>query len=108
MKKVVVFWSTTDNFVRLPLLFFLFSSALTILSPLVVYNNLPPRLPLFYSLPWGQSQLVTKQQFFILPVILIIINLTNFFIASQLHPVQSVLKKLLTLSLVLINFIILI
>ncbi len=75
---------------------------------LIIYNYLPDRLPLFYSLPWGGSELATKQQFFLLPIILVLTCLINSLIASQLHAAQFVLKRILVLSLIIIDVIILI
>jgi len=45
------------------LLLVLFSLIVT----LVFWWRLPPQVPLFYSLPYGVSQLATKEWFFILP-----------------------------------------
>lgn len=73
-----------------------------------LYNSLPSKLPLFYSLPWGESQLVLKQQFFILPAILGFVALLNLFIASQLHEAQWLLKRILIFSVVVLALIILI
>lgn len=75
---------------------------------LIFYSRLPDKLPLFYSSPWGQTQLATKEQFFLLPIILILTCLMNSLIAFQLHASQFVLKRILLLSLVLIDIIILI
>lgn len=74
----------------------------------IFYNQLPSKLPLFYSLPWGEAQLVAKQQFLILPAVLILMGLINGFLAYQLHPAHLVLKKIIMGSLLLISSIILI
>lgn len=72
------------------------------------YPALPSRLPLFYSLSWGESQLVAKQQFFLLPTVLVLINVVNMFIAFHLHEIQYVLKRILTLALIFIDLAIII
>ncbi len=77
------------------------SGGLTFLLTLFLFiflNNLPPKLPLFYSLLWGETQLVQKEQFFILPAVMLLIGLINMAIASQLHPAQIALKRMLILS----------
>lgn len=102
------FWEKSDKFFFVPVLFSIFAVLIIAALFLVTYNRLPPKLPLFYSLPWGQPQLVAKQQLLLLPAILILITLINSLLASQLHPVQVVIKRTLTLSLALINLIILI
>jgi len=82
------------------LLSFLPFVAVFILSLTIVllFKFLPERLPLFYSLPWGDSQLATHQQFFIIPAIIILITITNLMISYQLHQAQIFFKKILVLS----------
>lgn len=106
--KLIHIFFKSDKFFLLPILassliFILVTAIFSIYFP-----KLPPKLPLFYSLPWGEGQLASKEQFFLLPIFLILITLINSFIASQLHPLQFVLKRMLMLSLVLINLIILV
>jgi hypothetical protein len=63
---------------------------------------------LYYSLPWGHSQLVNKDQFYILPAFLILVCLINSFIAYHLHTAQIVLKRVIMISLLFIDLLILI
>lgn len=65
---------------------------------LVFFKFLPSKLPLFYSLPWGEKQLATTRQFFIIPAIITLITLVNLVISHQLHMSQSFLKKVLLAS----------
>lgn len=105
MKDFFTLLKTRDKFITLPIFF----SALTITLMMIffpfLYSKLPPRLPLFYSLPWGESQLVSREQFLLLPLSLLLIVLTNYFFASQLHPGQIVLKRMLLSSLAVVNLI---
>lgn len=106
MKQVINFWLALDTSVKITLTISTSSIIFTAGLLLFFYNVLPAKLPLFYSLPWGQTQLVTKQQFLLLPLVLLLINLLNFTTASQLHHSQIVLKKLLVFGLILIDLII--
>lgn len=65
---------------------------------LFLFRFLPERLPLFYSLPWGDKQLATHQQFFIIPAATSLIALANLVISWQLHYLQSFFKKTLLVS----------
>jgi len=67
-------------------------------SILLFFRFLPPKLPLFYSLPWGDTQLTTHQQFFVIPASIILITLLNLIISWQLHLSQSFFKKVLLFS----------
>ena len=59
---------------------------------------LPPRLPLFYSLAWGEEQLATLQQFLIIPSLIIVISLINLMISWQLHQSQYFFKFILSFT----------
>ena len=81
------------------------------------FATLPPQVPLYYSLPWGQSQLVNSSSLFLLPtisvVILFIDNLfsvsffKNFELLSRLSVVTSLIASFfLTITLFRIVFLI--
>ena len=53
---------------------------------------------LFYSLPWGEGQLVSHQQFYIIPSSIILIALLNLMIIWQLPLAFGFLKKILVFS----------
>ncbi|MBI2338347.1 hypothetical protein HYU95_04150 [Candidatus Daviesbacteria bacterium] len=83
------------------LLIGLFPLALSLavtLTIITVLKFLPSKLPLFYSLPWGEGQLATHQQFLIIPASIVLITPLNLIISWQLHPSQSFLKKVLLVS----------
>lgn len=108
MKGVAAFYRKTDKFFFWPGLASVALLILTTATFPLSSANLPPKLPLFYSLPWGESQLVDKDQFLLLPATLALINLVNILIASFLHPAQVVLKRTLVLSLFFIDTILVI
>lgn len=62
---------------------------------LILNRFLPPRLPLFYSLPWGEAQLVNQGQILIIPATIAGITLLNLIIDWQLHPSQILFKYIL-------------
>jgi len=68
--------------ISIPFLFALLISLFVILSAKI----LPPKLPLFYSLPWGENQLASREQLLIIPAIISLIALTNLALSWQLHP----------------------
>ncbi len=106
MKKILNLWKTSDRLILLPVLASGISVIVIITLFFLIQNSLPQKLPLFYSLSWGQAQLSAKQQFLLLPVILMLVTLVNTLIALQLHPVQLVLRRILTVTLIFINAII--
>lgn len=80
-------------------------SILLILFILIFFQFLPSKMPLFYSLPWGDLQLATHIQFFVVPISIILINLINLFMVWNLHPSQKFFKTILVLSTLVITFI---
>jgi len=105
---VYKFLEKSDPYFLIPVFISIISILFILASYFIPFNHLPDKLPLFYSLPWGENQLATKQQFLLLPITLTLICLVNSFIASQLHSVQHLLKKMLMLSLIIIDLIIVI
>lgn len=80
-------------------------SLLITLFILIYAKFLPPKLPLFYSLPWGEKQLVSTSQLLIIPAIITLVTFFNLIISWQLHPSQSFFKKILLFSSVLASLI---
>lgn len=66
---------------------------------------LPPKLPLFYSLPWGEKQLANHSTVLIIPAIITLVTLSNLIISWQLHPQQAFFKNILLFSTMLISLI---
>lgn len=102
-KKLALFWQNSDPFFLLPLTACSLTIILIITSFLILYQKLPLRLPLFYSLPWGETQLAAKEQFLILPATLFLLGCLNTLLASQLHPSQLLLRRIIMVSLVFIS-----
>lgn len=68
------------------------------------WSKLPPQLPLFYSRPWGEEQLVAKNLFFILPAacftfIIINLRLASFFFKKEVLLSQILIWSALIFSL---------
>lgn len=76
----------------------LFISLIITVIILTLFKFLPPKLPLFYSLPWGEGQLATPQQFLVIPASISIVAFLNLIISGQLHEQQHFFKKVLLLS----------
>lgn len=101
-------WMSSQDRYYLASTIFTFISVIIILSLYFFsVNVLPTRLPLFYSLPWGQNELTNKSSLLILPAIITTVVLINMLLAWQLHSSQYVLKRILLMSTILVDLIIL-
>lgn len=82
---------------------------LFIIAPLALvlfkFSTLPPQIPLYYSRPWGEPQLVSSPTVF-LPIILsVLILLINNSLAVVMSKSNSLLSRLLiTVSLLFSMF----
>ena len=79
------------NINLLSLIFALILAILILFLP----KFLPDKVPLFYSLPWGDSQLAKNFQVLIIPLSIASITLINLIISWQLHESQIFFKKIL-------------
>ncbi len=93
------FWITL-----LPIIF----SLLITFIILFFFKALPAKLPLFYSLAWGDKQLATHEEFLIIPAGIILITFINIVISSQLHPSQVFFKRVLLATPLVISLILIV
>lgn len=104
----------TENFVTSNKLVFWITLSpiiLSIILSLVILfglKSLPPKLPLFYSLPWGDNQLASHQEFLLIPAIIIAVALLNSIVSWQLHPSQSFFKRILLFSPLIISLLLIV
>lgn len=77
----------------------------TTLAMVFLLKFLPSKLPLFYSLTWGEKQLATKEELFIIPASITFITVLNFIFSTQLHAAQSFFKKMLFITSVISSLI---
>lgn len=85
----IIFWATSASI--------LLSLSLMILF-LFYLDQLPNQIPLFFSLPWGETQLASKTQFIILPSIILLIALINLSLTWYLHASQLTMKRIIVFS----------
>lgn len=99
-KKVV-----NDKIIRFGNGISLFLILLDCLYTFFVYKSLPPFLPLFNQMPWGEIRLGDKDLLF-LPISLALgISLINFFFSTQLYDHMPLLARMVTITSLLINII---
>ncbi|SRR5574344_363082 len=96
------FWQEKVNSVifRWNLFFIIIQLAVIIFK----FNALPPKVPLYYSLPWGESQLGNASSLFLLPVFSITILLLNNLLANFFLKSIPLLSRLLVIVSVIFSF----
>lgn len=65
----------------------------------VSHASLPPVLPFFYSLPWGEQQLIALPFFLISPMLIPLFFLIQIIIAVKMYRNYAILTRLLFFSL---------
>jgi hypothetical protein len=95
-----------DKKVKLSLRLSLSFLGLVLILVLVLWTRLPARLPLFYSLPWGEDQLASKSWFLILPLICFLLVVFNLRLAASLIKKEVLLARILIWSTVILSFLI--
>ncbi len=72
---------------------------------IIIFRMLPPFLPLFNQMPWGEIRLADKPLIF-LPISLAGgITILNFFFSTQLYESMPLLSRMITITSLLINII---
>lgn len=70
----------------------------------VYYVSLPNKVPLYYCLPWGNDQLASQNELFIIPIIALIINTINGILIQKFKNVSNIfLSRVLFVSSIICN-----
>jgi len=64
----------------------------------LAFSRLPPQIPLFFSRPWGESQLAPPSSLFLLPLFSFAILLLNTSLAAFLIEKNNFLASVLSLG----------
>lgn len=67
------------------------------------FNRLPPLLPLFNQLPWGEQRLVQTAGIFILPSMAFLILLINLILSASVYNRAPLLSRILAVTSLLIS-----
>ena len=68
------------------------------------FGNLPQQVPLYYSLPWGESQLVSASTLFLIPTFSIVLFLINHLFAIGFSKKNPLLSQLLIFTSLVVSF----
>ena len=98
IKKGFNFYFSQDKVVVWAITFAFILAVTSFIFWFINLNRLPFQLPLFYSKPWGESQMVNLLQFTILPTTSVLFTLINYSISWYLHDSQILFKRVLALS----------
>lgn len=85
--------------INLSLIFIL----ITFLYILLEYRNLPPLIPLFNQLAWGEKRLSPTWGIFIPPVIVVIILIINSLLSSVIYKKIPLLGRMLSITAFIIS-----
>ncbi|MBN1263743.1 MAG: hypothetical protein JW991_05315 [Candidatus Pacebacteria bacterium] len=67
------------------------------------WNRLPPQLPLFFSRPWGEEQLGSPSELWLLPLISFLIIGFNLFLAIFLLRKEILIRRILSATALVIT-----
>lgn len=76
-----------------------------LLYTLLVYRSLPPYLPVFNQMPWGELRLGERPLIFLPLALAWGISLVNTFFSSQLYDEMPLLSRMVTITTLLISII---
>jgi hypothetical protein len=83
-------------------------SITTIIYIIFNYKSLPPFIPIFNQLPWGEQRFTETQGIFITVIIFAVIFLINFIFSAFVYTKNPLIARMLaatTLLIAMLNFI---
>lgn len=91
----------SDRFIKVSV----WSSVLLLVAQImligITFLRLPPYIPFFNSMPWGEDRLSPSQIILFFPVILITIFLMNIFIGTALYKKYAFIARILVFNVLL-------
>ena len=102
MKELISILKRDKIVFRLLNLSFVFI-AITVLYILFEYRNLPPLIPLFNQLPWGEKRLSVTLGIFIPPALVLLIVVINSILTSIIYQKNPLLGRLLSITAFIIS-----
>lgn len=100
--KLALFWQDKNH--RVALRIFLLVLFFDLLVLAVKFRSLPPQLPLFYSLPWGEEELTSPVWLLFLPLLTLLLGILNFSLAVFYVQRKPLLAKILVWLTIWLNF----
>lgn len=83
-------------------------TGLEFLILVIVWKFIPPQVPLFYSRPWGNEQLVDKKTLFLIPAASLALNIINLLLGNYFLGKEKLLAKFFIFTDFLINLLLII
>jgi|SRR3989344_1108569 len=93
-----------DRIISLGFLFNVLIVLLSIIFVLINLSSLPPYIPIFNQLPWGQERLGSSITIFLPVGFVIFFSIFNFFISSFIYSKSQIISRMLAVANVLISF----
>ena len=94
---------TADNITQKGFLACFIITLLSTAYAIFYFNNLPPLIPLFNQLPWGEQRLIGTAGVFIPSAIAFLIFLINLVLASLVYKKAPLLSRILAVTSFLIS-----
>ena len=63
-----------------------------------LFGKMPPVVPLYYSLPWGEARLVPKVFLYAIPLIVLVFAVINIVISRIAAKISSLLPRVLAVA----------
>lgn len=68
------------------------------------FTSLPPQVPLYYSLPWGESQLTNSSSLFLLPTLSVVVLFIDSLFSVSFFKNLPLLSRLSTITALIVSF----
>jgi len=96
-------YTKTDKIVRLGIVTAGLLVLIEAIFTIVFYFSLPPFLPLFNQLPWGEERLGTKVEIFIPVLITFFFLIFNLLLLNRFYERMPLLSRILSITTLLIT-----
>lgn len=95
----------SDNTIKLGFAISFLSIFITLIFVIFSYHNLPPFIPIFNQLPWGEQRLGVTISIFIPIILIFLILICNLVISSKVYKKIQLASRMLAITSLIVSII---
>lgn len=85
----------SDQFIKISLLLSLFFLVPLVILIIATFGNLPPLIPFFNSMPWGEDRLFSSRTIIFIPLLVLVIFTINLFFATAIYKKYALIARII-------------
>lgn len=93
-----------DSFIKYSLILSIAFIVINSLIIIIFYGNMPPYIPFFKSMPWGEERLAFYNTILFFPITSLLVIVVNYFLSILIYKKYTLISRILSANAFLFSF----